>query len=596
MHGRFIAIFLVLAVLTSGSELAQARKKAVSTSEIKASWIGVQDCDHPIYLKSLFMCFKDIKSATAIISAKGGYQVQINQKTVGNLYMTPGENPGQQYQMYDVTRLIRKGTNSVHAIVTPYTNTGEAPTDRMLLMQVNIIYKNGKTEIFCTDKDWLVSQTGPILLTDRIRGESINHNIECQWKAVSDITSCDASTMYHSNSGTLRHDAPIRGQDYIETALREKVIDFGKVICGWDKVVLRGSKGNEVRIRHACNLDSRGNFPIGEENMSAFTPDKDVDTFESTHTLYRFRYICVEGVDGPLFLNDFQAIPAMSDSDASKTTFLFSDTGLKYMDSDNFVLSSSSDPVSIWEDYLSDGDRNVLRSRYNRIKYRFQSLEVSELLESKDAAITVANYAASAKCMQNISSELGMEYDTKIWEQSFNEAREIFLNEFVTPSGRIASFDPLVYAKVLKWDIIPAERENSVMMNMLRVTPQDYRLPDEYGDVICSVLSDNGYDSLAYSLARNNNTSIDGWLTGYVLGIRPTSAGYKTFEIKPHIENGTKHSAQGSINTPYGKIQVRWEAENGTIVKISITVPTGTQAHLLYNGKDLKLRPGTYSY
>jgi len=600
MRRRFFAFLMIIAALATGSHAAMAstaaKKKASDPIEIKASWIGVQDCDHPIYLKSLFLCFKDIKSATAIISAKGGCQVQINQKTVGDRYMTPGENQGQQYQKYDITRLIRNGTNSVHALVTPYSSTGNAPKDRMLLMQVNITYKNGKSEVFCTDRDWLVSETGPIILADNVRGESINHNIECQWRPVNYITVCDPFSMDHSNLGTVRHGAPICGVDYIETPLKEKVIDFGKVICGWDKAVLRGLKGTEIRIRHACSLDSRGNFPLGEDQMSAFTSSQDVDTFESTHTIYKFRYICVEGVDGPLFLNDFMAIPAIGENEDDKTSFLFSDTGLSYSSSDNVISSISSSPVSIWEDYQANGNKNLLRNRYTKVKYKIQAPNLSELSTQKDAVMTAVRYAANAKCMMNIAKLLDMEYDAKTWERYFTSIREFCLKEYVTPSGRMVSFDPLVYAMALKWEIIPADMEQSVLKNMLYITPSDYRLPDEDADVICSVLAENGYDELAYTLARSNNTSIDNWLKTYVLGIRATSPGYKTFEIRPHLENRAKHSASGGIATPQGRIQISWEAEYGTITKISITVPAGTQAHLLYNGIDTKLAPGQHNY
>jgi len=593
MFKKLFASLTILALLLSGVSEARAKKKVTTLPEIKASWIGIQDCDHPIYFKSLFLCFKDVKSATAVISAKGGCQVQINQKTVGDRYLTPGEKPGEQYQVFDITRLLRKGANSVHAIVTPFSAGTEASQDRMLLMQVNITYKNGKQEVFCSDKDWLVSETGPVILADATRGESINHNIECQWTPVNYITKCNASRLFASDAGTLRHSAPICGVDYIETPMNEKVIDFGQVICGWDKVVLRGAKGHEIRIRHSTSLDSRGNFPLGEEAMSAFTPSKDVDEFESTHTLYKFRYICVEGVDGPLFLKDYMAIPAIAEGSDEKTTFLFSDTGLNYHNFDNIDLSAAFDAVSVWEQYMENGDLSSLRKKYNDIKYRFQSIDPVILTQGQDGPLAVAHYAACAKSLANVASELGMADDTKNWENYFNSSKELFLNEFVTPSGRIVSYDPLSYASALKWDIIPSERQNSVLVNMLAQIPQQYRLPDKDADVICSVLSDNGYNPLAYTLARSNNTSIDKWLKGYVLGIRPTSPGYKTFDIQPHIENEAKHSVQGGIETKYGRIQVCWEAMDGRINKISVSVPSGTSARLLYNGQVRVLKSGT---
>ncbi len=59
-----------------------------------------------------------------------------------------------------------------------------------------------------------------------------------------------------------------------------------------------------------------------------------------------------------------------------------------------------------------------------------------------------------------------------------------------------------------------------------------------------------------------------------ILGIEPVTAGYGTFQVRP-VPSGTLTSAEGALETGYGKIAVRWERGGGEFL-LDVTVPAGT--------------------
>jgi hypothetical protein len=62
-------------------------------------------------------------------------------------------------------------------------------------------------------------------------------------------------------------------------------------------------------------------------------------------------------------------------------------------------------------------------------------------------------------------------------------------------------------------------------------------------------------------------------LTGYVLGVLPTSPGFATFTVTPHPSG--LDAADGDVPTPHGDVQVYWQSSGG-VAQASVTAPPGT--------------------
>jgi hypothetical protein len=66
-------------------------------------------------------------------------------------------------------------------------------------------------------------------------------------------------------------------------------------------------------------------------------------------------------------------------------------------------------------------------------------------------------------------------------------------------------------------------------------------------------------------------------MSSKILGIKPTSPGFATLEIKPELCGLTW--AKGTVPTPHGKVAVSWKQEMGKFT-LEATVPKGTTAQI----------------
>ncbi len=78
-----------------------------------------------------------------------------------------------------------------------------------------------------------------------------------------------------------------------------------------------------------------------------------------------------------------------------------------------------------------------------------------------------------------------------------------------------------------------------------------------------------------------------------VCGIEPASSGFKTVRITPYP--GSLEWVQGEMPHPKGVIQVKFTRKGEAGLQGEVTLPPGVSGELLWNGKILKLVPGTQS-
>jgi len=88
-------------------------------------------------------------------------------------------------------------------------------------------------------------------------------------------------------------------------------------------------------------------------------------------------------------------------------------------------------------------------------------------------------------------------------------------------------------------------------------------------------------------------TSADAWFFYGLCGIKPM-CGYKHFEIKPYFADELSF-VNTKINTEYGSIALKWERVNDKI-KVKITVPFNSIAHINLKENCFELKKGDYEY
>lgn len=89
----------------------------------------------------------------------------------------------------------------------------------------------------------------------------------------------------------------------------------------------------------------------------------------------------------------------------------------------------------------------------------------------------------------------------------------------------------------------------------------------------------------------------DDWLFQDVLGVRPTSPGFRTFSLQP-ASITTLDEAEGTVPTPFGPIHVRWTYQGATKL-VRLVVPPGCTAEVVravgYGNEPARLAGGRHT-
>lgn len=83
------------------------------------------------------------------------------------------------------------------------------------------------------------------------------------------------------------------------------------------------------------------------------------------------------------------------------------------------------------------------------------------------------------------------------------------------------------------------------------------------------------YEDGFTSMAHGWSTGIVPLMSNYVLGVKPTGPGFKTWEICP-VTEGNVTWARGQVGTPHGPIKVSWSKKDSDGFELHIDTPTGT--------------------
>lgn len=336
--------------ISGWSEAAYFQTGLLSPDDWKAKWIipgydedaSYRPC--PLFRKD-FSTVKNIKSATIYITSHGMYEAYLNGKRIGNALLAPGwtsYNKRLQYQAYDVTQLLQKGSNTIGAMlgngwyrgVLAWENNGNLyGKDIALLLQLNITYNNGTTEIIKTDESWK-STTGEIVYSQIYNGETIdarkqkegwlnsNYNAS-EWYNAKEADFPKDKLVATLNEPVIQHEIfkPVK---IFTSPAGEKIIDFGQNLVGWVQLKVKGKAGDSIVLSHAEVLDKNGNFYTANLRL-AKAQDKYIlkgegeEVFHPHFTWQGFRYVKVEGYNGAIDESNFEAVAIYSNMEPTGT-------------------------------------------------------------------------------------------------------------------------------------------------------------------------------------------------------------------------------------------------------------------------------------
>jgi alpha-L-rhamnosidase len=327
------------------SEPAWWEMGLLEPSDWKAAWIEPnlpEDVSKPGPVPMVRREFKlsgPVERARAYVTSHGLYELQLNGQRVGDELLTPGwtsYNKRLQYQAYDVTPLLRPGANAVGALLGSGWYRGDLAGwigrrnvygDRVaLLMQIDVIYKDGRRETVGTDAGWKAAM-GPILMSEIYHGETYDSRLEkAGWSApgFDDHEWSAVKTADHRKDDLVAPAGPpvrrieeLKPVRIFKTPGGDTVADMGQNMVGWVRLKASGPAGTTVTLRHAEVLDKAGNFYTANlrsaKATARYTLKGGAQTFEPHFTFFGFRYVAVDGYPGELTPDSLTGIVIHSD-------------------------------------------------------------------------------------------------------------------------------------------------------------------------------------------------------------------------------------------------------------------------------------------
>ena len=273
-------------------------------------------------LRRSFQVAERVRSARLYITSLGLYEAYLNGQRVGDQLFTPGWTSYRrrlQYQTYDVTQLVRPGTNVVGAMLGDGWYRGQLGFFGQrnlygrrlgLRAQLEIRYESGRTERIVSDTGWKTTP-GPVLASDIYGGETYDARRELigwasapfddhGWAAVAFVDPPPA-TLVATLSPPVRRVRELRPVSIRRAPSGEMLFDLGQNFTGWARLTVTGPAGTAITMRFGEVLDRNGNLYTANLRAAAQTDrytlsGKSREVYEPRFTFHGFRYVAVAGL------------------------------------------------------------------------------------------------------------------------------------------------------------------------------------------------------------------------------------------------------------------------------------------------------------
>jgi len=296
-------------------------------------WIGAPLAGGPHttspapFVRTRFIIGQPVARARLYATALGLYEPHLNGQVVGDDVFAPGWTDYSiraQYQVYDVTNLLRQGENVLGAILGDGWYCGyvgwlerQRYGDRpKFLAQLVVTYENGSTETIATDESWKTA-FGPILEADLIMGESYDARRERSgwdapgydasgWLPVETYTDpgIALTAMRGPTVKRIEEIVPIAEPRELKDGDNSKwIYDLGQNMVGRVRLKISGPAGATVTLRHAEVLNPDGtlyttNLRTARQTDHYTLKGAGEEVYEPRFTFHGFRYVELSGYTG----------------------------------------------------------------------------------------------------------------------------------------------------------------------------------------------------------------------------------------------------------------------------------------------------------
>jgi alpha-L-rhamnosidase len=285
-------------------------------------------------LRKEFSLPKEVRSARLYSTALGDYAIEVNGSRVGDEEMAPGWTDYRkrlQYQVHDVTPLLRTGANALGASLSTGWYAGKIGAMGKdlygsglpgLLVQLEVTFADGSRTTVVSDSSWRACQ-GPVLSADHQDGEIYDARLETPGWASPGFDESAWSLVVEKRDVppgmvlVARADPPVRKtQELVPVSIRRlspesQIVDLGQNMVGVARLRVRwATPGSRITLRFAEVLKPDGS--IYTENLrtalatdSYFPRGGPLEEWAPRFTFHGFRFVEVTGYPGDL---DFESV------------------------------------------------------------------------------------------------------------------------------------------------------------------------------------------------------------------------------------------------------------------------------------------------
>jgi alpha-L-rhamnosidase len=336
--------------LSEWSKAARWEMGLLEAADWKVQWITpnlVEDetkSNPAPLLRRDFQVKEKVERARLYATAMGLYELELNGERVGDQYFTPGWTAYDfryQYQIYDVTEMLKSGENCLGAMLGDGWYRGAMTWDLKrsygkkleLLAQLVITYSDGAQEIMGSDGKWKAA-TGAVRESDIYGGEIYDARLEKkgwseagyddkEWKVVT-VTEGPKAKLVATAGPAVKEMEEVKPVKVFTTPGRDTVLDMGQNMVGWVRFRVTAPAGTTITLRHAEVLDSKGNFytanlRAAKQMVRYIAKGQGTEVYEPRFTFQGFRYVAVSGWPGEVKPDAFTGVVVHSAMESTGT-------------------------------------------------------------------------------------------------------------------------------------------------------------------------------------------------------------------------------------------------------------------------------------
>jgi alpha-L-rhamnosidase len=332
-----------LDVATEGHWEASADQKQWSAAKTLgaygvAPWSTFEGYGRPLparYLRREFPVAKKVARATAYVCGLGFFDLFVNGQKISDDMMDPALSDygkALYYVTFDVTKRLNTGSNAVGVVLgngryyAPRTALPATTTTfgyPKLLLQLEVVYKDGTKTTVISDENWRLTTNGPIRANNEYDGEEYDARLEMPgWdRAGFDDSKWERAQRATPPTGALWSQMiePMRVTETIQPVAISSpspgtfIVDMGRNFYGTVQLTAAAPRGTEVHLTSAYSLKPDGTLKTADNRSARCT---DVYTFKGQGTEIwsprfkgqGYRRVQVTGFPGTPTVHNFEGL------------------------------------------------------------------------------------------------------------------------------------------------------------------------------------------------------------------------------------------------------------------------------------------------